>query len=338
MIIFFYGENDFKLNKKAIKLQDRFIKEVDPQSNNIFKFSGDDINLNDLLAQIKTTSLFSDRKMMVISNLLELKNKKILTELQKKLDDGYLEKSNDIFLFIEKNLKKKPKQGFTKIISGKEMILNSEEKKFFQTLDQQKFSQEFKNFSPTELNEFIRSEFQKVGLQITSRAQRLLLEANANNIWQLYNEIKKLIYFKIKDQDKTIQEKDLKELSSEPFNEDIFDLSDAISQKNIKQSIKILEKLRLSGLELPFILRMLIRHFKILWQIRQLLDQNYNSQRIIANLKLHPFVINKGINQAKHFEAQKIKEIFNNLSEIDKSTRQSDTNPWLSLNTLLLQL
>ena len=338
MIIFFYGENDFKLKKKAKELEDRFVQELGSEAGNIFKFSGEQFDLNELLAQIKSKSLFSSRKMIIISDLLKASEQKIFNHLQEKLDSAYLEKSNDVFLFLEKNLKNNAKKDLVKLISGKELSLNLAEKTFFKALSQGKFSQEFKKFSPQDLSQFIHSEFQKNGLTISPKAYKLLLALNSDNIWQLDNEIKKLIYFKTGDQDKVIQEKDVEIMGFKLLNDDIFSLSDSLSKKNIPQSLRILERLRQSNLELSFILKMLIRHFKILWQIRQLLDQNYNSQRILANLKLHPFVVNKGINQAKYFEASKIKEIFNDLSQIDKSTRHETINPWLQLNVLLLKL
>ena len=43
MIIFFYGENDFKISQKIKELQDKFVREVDASGQNIFKFDGEKI-------------------------------------------------------------------------------------------------------------------------------------------------------------------------------------------------------------------------------------------------------------------------------------------------------
>ena len=75
-----------------------------------------------------------------------------------------------------------------------------------------------------------------------------------------------------------------------------------------------------------YILSMLLRQFKILFQIRQLLDNNYTSPKIISSLSLHPFVVNKGINQAKNFEISTIKKIINELTEVEFLGRSGKIN------------
>lgn len=339
MIIFFYGENDFKINQKTQELQDKFIREVDTSGNNIFKLEGDKIKLEEISGQIGSGSLFCNKKMIIISDLIKNKQKNILNNITDYIKKNRIEESNDIFIFIEKNIKNKGVKGLVKMVGERENPLNKEEKDFYSILAKQKFSQEFKIFNQIELVNFIKKEFSNYNLQIDNREAQLLLALSGDNTWNIYTEIKKIAHFKLSQKpDNKINSQDIEKIGSGIFTENIFNFTDAISVKNIKLALKILEEQYSVGSEPDYIVSMLLRQFKILLQIRELLDLNFNSQRILANLKLHPFIINKGINQAKNFEGKKIKKIINELTKIEKINRQGQTNIKANINLLISKL
>ena len=336
MIIFFYGENDFKINQKTQELQDKFIREVDNSGNNIFKLEGEKIKLEEISGQIGSGSLFCNKKMIIISNLIRNKQKNILNNISDYLKKNKIEESNDIFIFIEKNIKTKGAKGLLKMVGERENPLNKEERDFYNFLTKQKFSQEFKNFNQIELISFIKNEFNNYNLKIDNKEIQLILALLGNDTWNIYTEIKKIAHFKLSQKpDNKINSQDIEKMGSGIFTENIFNFTDAVSAKNIKLALKILEEQYSAGSEPDYIVSMLLRQFKILLQIRELLDLNFNSQRILANLKLHPFVVNKGINQAKNFEAKKIKKIINELARIEKINRQSQIDIKININLLI---
>lgn len=339
MIIFFYGENSFKIDQKIQELQAKFIREVDSSGNNIFKFSGEKINLEEIYSQIGSGSLFCKKKMIIIVDLIKNKQKNILKNIHEYIEKNKIEKSDDIFIFIEKNIKTKGAKGLLKIAGEKEVILNKEEKEFYNFLIKQKFSQEFKNFNQTELINFIKEEFNNYGLKIDNREVQLILALSGSETWNLYTEIKKIAHFKLSQKpNNKISSQDIEKMGSGIFTENIFNFTDAISAKNIKLSLEILEEQYLAGSEPSYIVLMLLRQFKILLQIRELLNLNFNSQKILASLKLHPFIVNKGINQAKNFEISKIKKIINELTKIEKINRQGQINIKVNLNLLITNI
>jgi len=336
MIIFFYGENDFKIKQKIKELENKFIKDVDPSGQNIFRLDGEKINSNDFSSKLSSGSLFCSKKMLIISNLLRNKEKNILSNLLDYFKKNKLDKRDDIFIFIENDLKSKNKKELIKISNDRETTLKIEEKKFYDFLSQQKYTQEIKSFNNLELNSFIKKELESYNLKIDNKDIQLLIALIGNNPWNLYHEIKKLAYYKISSEPiEKIQKKDIEKIVTGIFTENIFNFTDAISVKNTKLALKILEEQYLAGSEPDYILLMLLRQFKILLQIRELLDLNYNSQKIISSLKLHPFVINKGINQAKNFSKKTIKDILNTLINLEKLNRSFSIDLKVYLNLLV---
>jgi DNA polymerase-3 subunit delta len=336
MIIFFYGENDFKIKQKIKELKDKFIKDVDPNNQNIFQLDGEKISSNDFSSKLSSGSLFCSKKMLIISNLLRNKEKNILSNLLDYFKKNKLDESDDIFIFIENDLKNNNKKELIKILNDRETALKVEEKKFYDFLSKQKYTQEIKNFNTLELNSFIKKELQSYNLKIDNKDIQLLIALIGNNPWNLYHEIKKLAYYKPSTElVEKIQKEDIEKIVTGIFTENIFNFTDAISTKNTKLALKILEEQYLAGSEPDYILLMLLRQFKILLQIRELLDLDYNSQKIISSLKLHPFVINKGINQAKNFNKKTIKDILNTLIKLEKLNRSSSIDLKVHLNLLV---
>ncbi len=339
MIIFFYGENDFKIKQKLKELEDKFIKEVDLSGQNIFRLDGEKIKTEDFSNKLSNGSLFCQKRMIIITDLIKNKQKNILKELLDYLQKNKVDQSDDIFIFIEKNIKSKNNKDLLKLTGEREAPLNIEEKKFYNFLSSQKYAQEIKNFNSIELATFIKKEVELYNLKIDARDVQLLIALIGNNPWNLSNEIKKLAYYKPASAlPEKIQKNDIEKVVTGIFTENIFIFTDAISARNTKSALKILEEQYLSGSEPDYILSMLLRQFKILLQIRELLDLNYNSQKIISSLKLHPFVVNKGINQAKNFEKNNIKKILNNLIEMENLNRKNQINLKVYLGLLIANL
>ena len=345
MIIFLYGENDFRITQKIKDLEDKFIKEVDSSGQNIFKFDGEKVSLDELAGQISSNSLFSSKKMIIISDLIRNKQKSILKDLLEYSEKNKINSSQDIFIFTEKNIRSKSGQNLVKSSGGRENPLNKEEKVFYGFLTKEKYSQELKKFSQSELANFIKQEFLKYEVKIGPKEVQVLMAINNENVWNISNEIKKIAHFKLGEarENKTKDEIrvsliDIEKISSGIFTENIFSFTDSISAKNTRQALKILEEQYLAGSEPEYILSMMLRQFKILLQIRELLDNNHTTTKIISALKLHPFIVNKGVNQAKNFESKKLRRIINSLGEIELENRKSQIDIKNLINLLVLKI
>ena len=90
------------------------------------------------------------------------------------------------------------------------------------------------------------------------------------------------------------------------------------SYKNNKtQALKLLEEQYAAGLSEEYLIAMLVRQFKILLQIRDAIDANLSQAEMTSRLKLHPFVVKKGLSQARNFSADNLKRCLNELVGLD---------------------
>lgn len=347
MIIFLYGENSFLSRQKLKELKNKFIKEVDPSGNSLAIIDGAKTTLSAIHEQISPSSLFASKRMVVVEDIFLNKDsdifEKLINNLKKKKEE------DNVIIFWDSTVKSK-KTGVKKSLfiidsQGQEKNMPVALKKFFDFLAKQKYVQEFKDLNSNELIGWIRREVESRGGKINFQAINLLVSLVGNDLWQLNNEIDKLVSYKLGQEPKlvsggappTIDMQDVENLTRGNFDQNIFALTDAISSKNKAQAISLLEKEFEAGVNDVYLLSMIIRQFKILLQIRQALDSGLTSRKIISTLKLHPFVVQKGINQVRNFSLSQLKKIIPKLIQADKNLKTGKTDIRTILDLLLVQ-
>ncbi len=305
MIIFLHGADNFRARRMLTEMKKKFIKDVDPNSQSLSILDGATTTLQEISEKINTGSLFVKKRLVVIENIFKNKKTKIFVELTDFLKRFSISDDN-ILIFIDEEL------------IGKNKTLKVDAKKLFTFLSKQKFVQEFPQLSNIQLLSFIKKEAATYNKEVSTVAAFLLINITNANLWSITNEIKKLAYY---SSSKIISENDVKELTHGPINEDIFALTDAISAKNRNLALKLLEEQYEAGLSDEYLVAMLIRQFKILLQIRAALDTNLSQSEMASKLNLHPFVIKKGLSQARNFSAENLKNYLNKLINLDFSNK-----------------
>lgn len=305
MIIFLHGADTFRSHRLLQEMKNKFIKDTDKDASSLSMLSGTTTSLKEIAEKVNTGSLFVKKRLVVIENIFKNKKTKIFIEL---ID--YLKKfsapEDNIIIFIDEEL------------NSKEKPLKADAKKLFTFLGKQKFVQEFKALSNLQLLSFIKKECEIYGKEMSGGAGSLLINYTNGDLWLLASEIKKLAFY---SQNKIISEADVKEMCVGAVNEDIFALTDALSSKNKAQALKLLEEQYAAGLSDEYLIAMLIRQFKILLQIRTTIDNNLSPSETASLLKLHPYVIKKGLTQARNFSADLLKNYLNQLIRLDFSNK-----------------
>jgi DNA polymerase-3 subunit delta len=321
-------------------MKDKFVREVDPTGASLSMLDGRTAGIREINEQASPSSLLSRKRMVVIEDVFQNKGEKIFEELIELLKTQ--EKNDNILIFWDSSVKTGKKENILFINSaGEEKPLGVKPLKLFKYLAKQKFAQEFKGLSNVEAAGWVKKETEARGAQITLPAANLLVSLAGTDLWQINNEISKLVNYKsglepqiIKGGQKiVIEEKDVEELVRGNFDEDIFALTDAVSAKNKALAARLLEEQFTAGLSDVYLLTMITRQFNILLQIRQALDKNETQRKMQSDLKLHPYVLQKGAAQARNFTLAQLKNILSRLIEMDylMKTGRGDIQTMLSM-------
>lgn len=313
MLIVIYGNDTFRSRQYLKKLKNSFKERFDPSAINI-----DQIDLaensktwGELQSLFFSAPFLAPKRLIIIENILEQKN------IEKNLEDVFdkLKNLENIIIFYE-NFK-----DFNRKKSLHKMILDklTENKELFPFPELEGFA----------LNKWIKNYINDEKALVTDEAIKALAAGIGPNLWQLTHEIDKLIAYK---RDERIGLDDVNFLTNSTYQDCIFQLIDKIIEKNFKESYKLLEYEINKGKELMAIWSLLIRHFRLLIQIKQLLLDNKSKADISKKIKLHPFLITRIGEQSRNFTLNKLKHIYHCLVRWDekfKTGYQEDLNRFL---------
>lgn len=328
MIIFLYGPDSYRSRLKLTELKNKFLREVDSSGNSLTVIDAENSSFDSISQAIGTSSLFSKKRMIVIEKIFKNKSKEISEKML-----AYLSGRKDS---ADENI----------IIFWDETASDYKGGKLFAFLSKQKFAIFFKALSNTETTHWIKTEVEARGGKISQAAAVILSGMFSGNLWQLNHEINKLINYKLGTQMPIAQTDRLIEITPEDvekfahgnFEENIFALTDAIGADNKKMTLELIEKMIDSGTAETYMLHMIIRQFKTLIQVKEADALQHSPRKIMSELKLHPYVAQKNITQAKNFTMPALKKIFSSLINIDHKLKTGQNDLKTAFDLLFVKI
>ncbi len=304
------GEEEFSKWDIINKIKKLILPEKDDLIN-YYKFIASETRADDLFNVINQSTLISKNFLVLIEDIdnLNPKSFKVLTDA---LNFDYRERFIIMTINQLDSLKKKQKEiPFNKI----ETIY-------------------FWKFRESEQYNFIKQKLEKHKIKIDKKALPFLVSNSNDDMFYLNQNLEKLIDF-IGDK-KTVTIEDLEKITGiSPFD-NIFNLTDTLGKRDIKQSIKILNRLLNKGEHPLNILNMFTRFFTSLLKIKVLLKRGMKTDDIIRILGMHRFIIEKYISFSKNYSGRDILFALKELPYIDIALKKSYPVPGLLLERFIL--
>lgn len=315
MTIFLYGQDTYRSQQKLNEIVNHY-KKIHKSGLNLKYFDLAEKNFQDFKDEFQSSPMFKEKKLIIFKNVTLNKDfkDKFLENIKKFAD------SEDIILFYE---------------SGE--VLNNE---LFDLLKNYGRSQEFKLLEGEKLKNWIKKEFENFGKKITEPALEKLIEFVGNNLWQMANEIKKLVSYSggVNISSKTrhkkgkeIELEDIKLLVRPKIETDIFKTIDSLVLKNKKQALELIHKHLEKGDSPLYLLSM------INFQFRNLLIVKSDGSGF-GKLKLHPYVVKKTREQARKFSFEELKKIYQKIFEVDLAIKTGKIKPETALDLLISEI
>jgi len=331
MIIFLYGEDTFRSRQKLKEIKEKFNREVDQSGGSLNILDGEKANLRVVNEAVSPMSLLSRKRMTVIGGVFKNKSQAVFGEILELLKKREKDEGS-IIVFLEE-------------ISGLEK-LPKYKSELFRFLAGQKFASEFKILSNTEATNWAKAEVAKRGGHITHQGAAMLASLVGSDLWQINNEIDKLINFKLGQglalpdgmRDPAITPQDVKDMVHGKFDENIFALTDAVGAKNKSEALRLFEEQLDAGVAGAYLLAMITRQFKIILQVKSALEQGKTPRQISSVLKLHPFAAQKAAAQAANFSEELLKKILNFLIEADFKMKTGQGDPKVMISSMIAKI
>ena len=208
-----------------------------------------------------------------------------------------------------------------------------EKNSIFNTIDKIGIVCNFEEQKPIQIIKRLKAICKAYKVEVSEINLQYLIECCGTNMQELINEIRKLIEYA--GTGGTIEKNDIDPLCSKKIESVIFDLTDNIGQKKIKEAIDVLHNLIAMKEPIQKILITLYNHLKKIYLTKLCIEKNRD---IISVLKLKPnqmFLVNKYKKQAMYFKTKELRNILEELINLDKNYKSGLIDINIGLEAIL---
>ena len=171
---------------------------------------------------------------------------------------------------------------------------------------------------------------------IAPRASHALATNIGNELQVLDNEIQKLLLYV--GPGNTVEIEDVNLLCPYVAEASIFDLVDALGNRNGKQASQLLHAKLADGTDPFYLFSMVVRQFRLLIQVKELAEQGYRAPAISKELRIHSYVSGKLYQQAQHFSLPQLTQIYGHLLDMDVAVKTGKNDMVNGLSLLVAGL
>lgn len=164
-----------------------------------------------------------------------------------------------------------------------------ERKKIVKDIHKKTNTVEFKKLKDNEVINFVMDEFKSNKYNINYNTSKYFVSIVGNELGVINNEIEKMILFKSEDYE--ISEKDVDSISSVFIKDNIFDLVNAIINKDLDTALLLYDDLITMGGEVIVLIAMLANQFRLIYQTKSMYKMGYSEKDIATMLDINPYRI-----------------------------------------------
>ena len=304
------GESYFLINEEISKI----IKD----SKNITTF---DLNINtleDVIIEAGYYSIFQEDKYIIVKNANFFGSSK-LSEDDTNLLMNYLDNPQDntiiIFVCNEKlDLRKK----ITKLVKDKYSL------------------KVINNLKVYEIENRLKMYFQKNNMSIDEDSLKYIISNSLNNYDLIMMEVEKLILYYNKPSN--ISYNDVLKISARNINTNNFLLVDAIVNNDLEKSLELYNDLKIMKVEPTVLISLIARDFRIMYNIKTMLNDNINEYTIMNELGLMDWQLNKYLQKVFPYKLEELKNVLIDLADLDLNIKNGKVDRFIGLELFILNM
>lgn len=296
-IFLFCGENTFLLAGEIKRWRNEFEKKYGGEMNITVLEEKESLTGNEIQTAMESAAFLADKRLVIVKNFLK---------------NGEAEDQEKVAKFIEKI----PESTIAVFF---EEALPDRRTKLFRKLKEIAEIKEFSLLSEGQILAWIKKQALANNIRLSPGVEKTLLQQAGPDLWILDSELKKLSAF---CKNRAVTPEDVKIMTRPNLSTSIFTLTDSISEKRTDGAIDLFHILMESGEEIRGVFAMLIRHFRILLLLADLIAHGTKKTDLFREMKkydakFHPYAISQAIKQVQNFSLEKLKKIYEKLAEID---------------------
>lgn len=309
-LYFIFGDEPFLIDQCIDRFKYGLLDENSMDFNYSMYYAAD-VEMQNLKEVVETLPVFASRRLVILKNAQELKDSE-WAELESVVNSPV--DSTVFVLFADKVDKRK---------------------KHFKNLIDHSHSIEFKKPYDNEIPRWINYYAGQFELKLTQPAIHRMHRLVGNNLSEIYAQLGNLKTY-LNGQN-TVDVAEVNAVVSNSKEENIFDFTKAIGQKDrvlaLEQIINLLDQ----GQNEIGVVSLLARHMRILLTIRSGMDQGIGGAKLANLANVSPYFVDEYCDQAKKWTVRKLEDSLVLLSETDKALKSSPLSSHIWLENLVLK-
>lgn len=298
--------NQLEINKKVSTF------DIDPF--NINRYDLIENTSNDVLEELQTISLFSDRKIVIVKHIEEIEN---LSDKAFTMWEKYFKNPNpDVVLLIDLNTSYDISKRVADLIYSYGYTIEVED------IEKDKYP------------DFVFSLLQEDGYDMDKNAILMLLERTNYEFNLLTQELTKLKIYKIDT--KKINESDVLSLVPKNLEDNIFELTNAMIANQSARMIEIYEDLMRQNEDPLRILNFIANKLRELFHARLLLNKGYGKAEIAQHFNYSSGRTYYLMKNASSMSVEQIEKQLKKLTQLDYEIKSGLKHKKLGLELFLL--
>ncbi len=324
VVYLLHGEDEYAIAQFVSEMEKRV---GDPASAalNITRLEGNEFNLDDLLSIASAMPFLANRRLVVLME--QLKRLSVPTARERfKEQLGKVPPTTALVIVEHHTLTPEADRRKDKIHWLEKWALGQGERVYLRNFPLPKGAMMVRR---------IQEQAHQAGGQITPQAAELLSSLVEGDPRLADQEIHKLLAYV--NYMRPVEPDDVELLTADLGQGNIFAMVDALGNQNGRLAMGMLNRL-LEQQEPILIFGMVVRQFRLLLLVREILDHGGSKGDIVRQLKVLPFVADKLVLQARHFSIPVLEAIYHRLLGIDEAIKTGKVPGDLALDTLVAAL
>ncbi len=323
----FYGPEEF-LKKYYLDCMEKILVRSGTEDLNKTVVEGK-VDEKKLSEYCEALPVFSDYRLVVVKNSGLFKSAKKDDESGEKKDEkksrsrddsiaDYLEKlpPYTCLVFYEDEIDKRLR--ITGLVAKKGLVV------------------EFPYQEAADLIKWIKKGFRSNGLEIGDAAASMLVEYCEPGMTDILNEINKLVLYKSKGGEVT--EEDIAAVCTKSIKSRIFDLTDAIAEKNGEKALALLEEMIALKEPIPRIFYMITRQLRLVLKMKLITAEGISTSEAASRLSLTPYAARKIAAQGRGFTEEKLAQALKSCLYLDAAVKTGRLKDRIAAELLIAEL
>ncbi len=181
---------------------------------------------------------------------------------------------------------------------------------------------------------WIENRAKSIGVKITPEAASMLADYIGNQLRMLANELDKLATYV--GSRAIIDVEDVRKLSPQVQEARVFDLTDALAERNRKKALDLLHNLLTDGEPPLRLISTITSQVRSLLVVKELAGEGLRVSQIVAATGMAPFVAEKAVRQIRKFSTPQLEAVYRQLLATDAALKRSRLTPDMALDLLVV--